>query len=163
MPYTVDVQGTSRYPAPLIRAVAAAANETMTHEGASPGAALTILLTDDAYLQELNRQYRGEDHATDVLSFPAGDPLPGSDELLAYLGDIAISVPFAQRQADSAGHTLEAEAQLLAVHGVLHLLGYDHVEAEEKGVMWAAQAAVLRKLGLEGIQPTEVDYGEQSG
>ncbi|HMT20027.1 MAG TPA: rRNA maturation RNase YbeY, partial [Promineifilum sp.] len=70
MSYTIDVQGTSRYPAPLIRAAAAAANEAMAHENASPGAALTILLTDDAYLRELNRQYRGEDHATDVLSFP---------------------------------------------------------------------------------------------
>lgn len=162
MSYTVDVQGTSRYPAPLIRAAAAAANQTMAHENVPPGSALTILLTDDTHLRQLNRQYRGEDHATDVLSFPAGDPLPGNEELLPYLGDIAISVPFAQRQADGAGHALEAEVQLLAIHGVLHLLGYDHIEAEEKRVMWGVQTAVLQKLGLEGIQPTEADYGEQS-
>jgi len=161
MAYTIDVQGTSRYPASLIRVVAAAANEAMAHEGAPAGAALTILLTDDAYLRDLNSRYRGEEHATDVLSFPAGEPLPGSEGLLEYLGDIAVSVPFAQRQADRAGHALEAEAQLLAVHGVLHLLGYDHVEADEKAAMWTAQAAILRKLGLEGIQPTEVDYDEQ--
>lgn len=161
MPYTIDVQGTSRYPTPLIRAVAAAANEAMVHEGAPAGAGLTILLTDDAYLRDLNSRYRGEDHATDVLSFPAGDPLPGGESLLEYLGDIAMSIPFAQRQADRAGHALEAEAQLLAVHGVLHLLGYDHIEPSERAAMWAAQAAILRRLGLEGIQPTEVDYDEQ--
>lgn len=160
MPYTVDVQSTSRFPTLLVRAVAAAANETMAYEGVSEGAAATILLADDDYLRQLNRQYRGEDHATDVLSFPAGDPLPGSEELLEYLGDIAISVPFAKRQATANGHEIAAELQLLAIHGVLHLLGYDHLTPQEKEVMWKTQAAVLHKLGLERIQPTEEDYGD---
>lgn len=158
MPYTVDVQSTSRYPASLVRAVAAAANQAMTYNTVADGAAVTLLLADDAYLRELNRHYRDEDQPTDVLSFPAGDPLPGGEELLDYLGDIAISVPTAQRQAAAAGHSLEAEMQLLAIHGVLHLLGHDHLEPEEKAAMWAAQAEVLHALGLEGIQPAEGDH-----
>lgn len=158
MTYTVDVQNTSRQPASLSRAAAAAANQTMTHLSVADGAAVTLLLTDDEYIRELNSHYRGEDRPTDVLSFPAGEPLPGSEELLDYLGDIAISVPTAQRQADAAGHSLEAEVQLLAIHGVLHLLGHDHLDAEEKAAMWQAQSAVLQSLGLGAIQPTESDH-----
>ncbi len=158
MAYTVDVQSTRRYPTSMMRAVAAAANQTLTCEDASEGAALTVLLTDDAYLQELNRHYRDEDQATDVLSFPAGEPMPGSEGLLEYLGDIAISVSTAEKQAATKGHAAEAELQLLAVHGVLHLLGYDHLEPDEKTSMWEAQAAVLRILNLENIQPTEDEH-----
>lgn len=160
MPYTVDVQSTSRFPTPLLRAVAAAAHAAMTHQSVAEGAALTILLSDDDYIRQLNIQYRGEDHATDVLSFPAGEPLPGTEELAEYLGDIAIAVPFAQRQAAARGHDATAEMQLLAVHGVLHLLGYDHLVQDDKAAMWQAQADILRTLGLEGIQPTEEEYDD---
>jgi probable rRNA maturation factor len=65
-----------------------------------------------------------------------------------YLGDIAISLPRATAQAEAAGHPVAAELQLLTVHGVLHLLGHDHAEPEEKAAMWAAQAAVLATLGV---------------
>lgn len=111
---------------------------------------ITIVLTDDAQLRELNRDYLGVDAPTDVLSFPASesDPETGS----TYLGDILISVPRAAQQAQAAGHPVEAEAQLLAVHGVLHLLGHDHAEAEEKARMWAEQAKVLERLGLGHIK-----------
>lgn len=160
MPYTIDIQSTKRYPTPLMRDAAAAANEAMTTQGVSDGAAVTILLTDDEYIRALNLQYRDEDASTDVLSFPAGDPLPGSEHLLEYLGDIAISVETAERQAAAKGHSLGAELQLLAVHGVLHLLGYDHTDEQQKAEMWAAQAAILGKLGLEGIQPTEEAHDE---
>ncbi len=160
MAYTVDVQSTRRYATSMMRAVAVAANQALTCEGASEGAALTVLLTDDAYLQELNRHYRDEDQATDVLSFPAGEPMPGTEELLEYLGDIAISVPFAEKQAAAKGHSAEAELQLLAVHGVLHLLGYDHLEPDEKTIMWEVQAATLRHLNLENIQPTEEGHDD---
>jgi probable rRNA maturation factor len=160
MSYTVDVQSTSRYPTPLLRAVAAAAHAAMTHQRVAEGAALTILLTDDDYIRQLNSQYRGEDHATDVLSFPAGEAMPGAEGLAEYLGDIAIAVPFAQRQATARGHDATAEMQLLAVHGVLHLLGYDHLDEDDKAAMWQAQADILRTLGLEGIQPTEEGYDD---
>lgn len=160
MSYTVDVQSTRRYPADYIRAVASAANEAMTHEVVSEGAAVTILLTDEDYIRELNRQYRGEDYVTDVLSFPAGDTLPAHEGLLEYLGDIAIAVPVAEKQAADKGHELRAELQLLAIHGVLHLVGYDHLEAEEKQAMWAAQIAILKRLGLENIQPSEDEHDD---
>lgn len=161
MPYTIDVQSTRPCPPDLAQAVARAAHEALTHSAAADGAALTILLTDDDYVRELNRHYRGEDMATDVLSFPAGDPLPGVPEAAGYLGDIAIAVPTAERQAAAKGHAAPAELQLLAVHGVLHLLGLDHLDANEKAAMWREQAAVLRRLGLEGIQPTEEAHDDR--
>lgn len=160
MAYTVDVQSTRRYATSMMRAVAVAANQALACEAASDGAALTVLLTDDAYLQELNRHYRGEDRPTDVLSFPAGEPMPGSENSLGYLGDIAISVSLAEKQAAAKGHAAEAELQLLTIHGVLHLLGYDHLEPDEKTVMWQAQANVLRNLDLENIQPSEDEHDD---
>jgi probable rRNA maturation factor len=110
---------------------------------------VTILLTDDSQLHELNQQYLGVDAPTDVLSFPSGETDPDTGE--AYLGDVIISIPRAKAQATAAGHKLEAEVQLLVIHGVLHLLGYDHAEAEGRARMWAAQDRALNDLGLAGI------------
>ena len=121
-----------------------AAVKTLTHEAVAGD--LTILLSDDAQVRELNRQYLGIDAPTDVLSFPAGEADP--DTGVTYLGDVIISVPQAGAQARAAGHALEAEVQLLVVHGVLHLLGHDHAQSEAKGRMWAAQTEVLNQLGL---------------
>ncbi len=114
---------------------------------------MTIVLADDRQLHELNLDYLGVDSPTDVLSFPAGEIDPETEAL--YLGDIAISIPRATQQAENGGHPVEAEAQLLVVHGVLHLLGYDHSTDEEKAVMWAEQAKVLEKLGLSRIHIQE--------
>lgn len=119
----------------------------------SAHADLTIALTDDRQLHELNLDYLGVDSPTDVLSFPAGEVDPETEDL--YLGDIAISIPRAKQQAEAGGHPVEAEAQLLVVHGTLHLLGYDHSTDEEKTVMWAAQAKVLERLGLSRIRIQE--------
>ena len=116
------------------------AQHTLTQQRIAPPAALTILLTDDDQLQQLNRDYRGYDQTTDVLSFADGSDLP---DIGLYLGDIAISVPQAQRQADAGGHPLLAELRLLTVHGVLHLLGHDHGDPDEKERMWQAQADIL--------------------
>lgn len=115
----------------------------------STHADMTIVLTDDRQLHELNLDYLNVDSPTDVLSFPAGEVDPETGSL--YLGDIAISVPRAIQQAQNGGHPVEAEAQLLVVHGTLHLLGYDHSTDEEKAVMWAEQAKVLERLGLSRI------------
>ena len=111
---------------------------------------LSIVLTDDRQLHELNREYLDIDAPTDVLSFPASETDP--ETARRYLGDILISVPRAAKQAQTAGHTLEAEVQLLIIHGTLHLLGYDHAGDEEKAQMWKAQAEVLERLGLSGIE-----------
>ena len=114
---------------------------------------LSIILTGDARLQQLNRDYLGIDAPTDVLSFPASEMDPETSAL--YLGDVLISISRARRQARMAGHPLEAELQLLVVHGVLHLLGYDHAEPEDKERMWAVQVQALESIGLAGIEIDE--------
>lgn len=111
---------------------------------------MTIVLTDDEQLHELNREYLGVDAPTDVLSFPAAESDPETGT--TYLGDILISIPRAAQQAQAAGHSVEDEVQLLVVHGTLHLLGHDHATAAEKARMWQAQAEVLSGLGLSHVK-----------
>ena len=121
-----------------------AARLALSYTGEADGTELTIVISTDAHLQELNRQYLGIDAPTDVLSFPVGEVDPESEAL--YLGDIIISYPRALAQAEAAGHPVQAELRLLAVHGTLHLLGYDHAEEDEKALMWKAQDEILAKL-----------------
>lgn len=130
-----------------------AARAALAHESESPDSELSIILTDDARLHELNLNYLNVDAPTDVLSFPASETDPETGA--RYIGDILISIPRAQAQAEAAGHPLEAEVQLLVVHGVLHLLGHDHARAKEKARMWKAQAEILERLGLGHIQIRE--------
>lgn len=140
---------------PLIspEVVEQAARAALEHQAAPANAEVTVLLSNDVQLRELNLQWMGINAPTDVLSFPANetDPETGAP----YLGDVVISVETAQRQAARAGHSVEAEVQLLTVHGLLHLLGHDHAEPEEKARMWAAQSEILARLGLGGIQVRE--------
>jgi probable rRNA maturation factor len=114
-----------------------------------PEGEVTLLVTDDEAVAAYNQQYRGVEGPTDVLSFAAQEPTPGfitAPEMAAYLGDIVIALPFTRRQAAALNRTLIAELRLLAVHGVLHLLGYDHAEPEEEAIMWAKQDAILAGL-----------------
>lgn len=117
---------------------------------------LTVVVTDDESVRALNRTFRDTDAPTDVLSF-GGDvqDFVVGPEGPSYLGDVVISCPRAQDQA--IGHPVEAELALLVVHGVLHLLGYDHVRPGDKGTMWERQADVLRSLGLTGVLTSEDD------
>jgi probable rRNA maturation factor len=128
-----------------------AAQTTLDHQAVfhPTPANLTIVLTDDEHIRTLNRDFLGIDAPTDVLAFPAEVTDPETQSL--YLGDVLISLPRAQAQAKK--HPLEAELQLLVVHGVLHLLGHDHTEEADKGRMWQAQREVLRKLGCEEVAP----------
>lgn len=127
----------------------------LLHEAASAalrqagveGVELSLLLTDDRTIRSLNRKYRDEDRATDVLAFPMGEDDPDSG--LAYLGDVVISLNQAEGQAEAAGHPLANELALLAIHGVLHLCGHDHAEPEAKAEMWAAQDRALASLGIQ--------------
>lgn len=130
-----------------------AADVALKHQQAPADADLTIVLSDDQQLHELNLEWMDVDAPTDVLSFPSEeiDPETGN----RYLGDILISVERAAEQARGAGHGVEAEVQLLVVHGVLHLMGHDHAEADEKLRMWQAQAEILTQLGLGNIQIRE--------
>jgi probable rRNA maturation factor len=121
-------------------------------------AELTIVIVDDETIRTVNRDYRGVDAPTDVLSFAAqeGDedlavPEDLAAELDRYLGDILIALPYSLRQAARFGTTAEAELRLLVVHGVLHLLGYDHGSAEEETEMWSLQEAILAGFGDHGL------------
>jgi len=136
---------------PDLDALERAALVTLTHEDVDGD--LSIVLTDDSQLRELNRNFRAVDAPTDVLSFPASETDPETNR--PYLGDVIISVPRAGEQALDAGHALKAEAQLLVVHGTLHLLGHDHADAEEKSRMWNAQTEILARIGLGQIQIRE--------
>jgi probable rRNA maturation factor len=151
--YDIDIQQEVELLPDVATLLVAAANRTLVQQAVLPPASLTILLTGDALLQQLNRDFMGYDLPTDVLSFPAGEMMPGMAEagMGSYLGDLAISVARAEEQAAAAGHSLADELQLLTVHGVLHLLGHDHAGAEEKAAMWSAQASVLRQLNVEII------------
>jgi probable rRNA maturation factor len=127
-----------------------AAQTALVHQAQPLDVELSIVLTNEARLHELNLNYLGIDAPTDVLSFPASETDPQSGA--RYIGDVLISIPRAQAQADVAGHPLESEVQLLVVHGVLHLLGHDHAEVEEKARMWKAQGEILAELGLGALQ-----------
>ena len=106
---------------------------------------VAILLTDDAEMRALNKQWRGLDKATDVLSFPGEGPeIPGQPQ---YLGDIAVGYETARRDADAMRRPFEAHMAHLLIHGFLHLLGYDHIEAEDAKVMEPLEAELLAGLG----------------
>lgn len=103
---------------------------------------ITVALVPDRRIQQLNRDFRGVDKATDVLSFPADEP--------GMLGDVLIARGVARRQARGAGHDLPTELRVLALHGLLHLLGYDH--EHDGGRMARLEARLRRKGGLrEGL------------
>jgi probable rRNA maturation factor len=102
---------------------------------------VSVLLTTDAAIRKLNRQFRGTNKATDVLSFPAEGV--GAEEIA---GDLAISVPSARKQAAEQGHSLSVEVKVLILHGLLHLAGYDH-EADE-GQMARRERLLRARLGL---------------
>ncbi|HWQ07100.1 MAG TPA: rRNA maturation RNase YbeY [Feifaniaceae bacterium] len=107
-----------------------------------------VLITDAEEIQTLNRTYRKIDRVTDVLTFPAWEGeaiLCPKDE---YLGDIAICYERALEQAEEYNHSLERELAFLAVHGSLHLMGYDHMTSEDEAVMFAKQEEILLSLGL---------------
>lgn len=104
-----------------------------------------ILLTDDTELRDLNRQYRGKDKATDVLSFPDGDMDPEHGHRI--LGSIALSVETAAEQADRIGHSLDRELKFLLIHGLLHLLGFDH--ENDDGEMLDMQRQIVSKMKLD--------------
>ena len=105
---------------------------------------VAVALVSDQHIRKLNRAYRGKDAVTDVLSFAADD--------LRVLGDIVIATGVAKRQAREAGHSYAIELRVLALHGLLHLLGYDHDNPKDRGRMARAEARLRRKGGLrEGL------------
>jgi probable rRNA maturation factor len=127
-------------------------------ESVAAEASLCIVITDDAEIQSLNRQFRDVDAPTDVLAFaddPSDQTFIAAPDEPPYLGDVIVSFPRARIQAAAEGHSTEAELRLLIVHGVLHLLGYDHATRSEKARMWARQDEILSIL--QGSVPGPTD------
>lgn len=115
-------------------------------EAATP-AGLSLVITNSETVQSLNNQFRNIDAPTDVLSFAAdSDPHALEPGEPPYLGDILIAFPVAAQQAEESGHGVEEELRFLTVHGVLHLLGYDHHTPDEQAEMWALQSTILDTL-----------------
>lgn len=131
-----------------------AVNMALDAEGVDVPCIISVMLTDDEGIHAVNREFRGVDSATDVLSFPMNELTPGAfdaamcerdmDTGAVLLGDMMISVPRCQAQGEEFGHGYEREIMYLTVHSVLHLLGYDHVdEGEMKRAMRAREKAIM--------------------
>ena len=129
----------------IIKKVSNKALETEKVEKAS----CSIIIVDNSYIHKLNKEYRGIDRVTDVISFALEDEksMVIPDEI-RLLGDIYISLDKAKEQAKEYGHSLERELCFLAVHGLYHLLGYDHETEEEAEVMFKKQEEVLKAYGI---------------
>lgn len=148
----------------LLSLMQTAADCTLAMEGVKRPCAVSVRLCDDEAIHAINREYRGVDRATDVLSFPmvsypAGVTAGRADRLLrqalddelnaCMLGDLIISVPHVLAQAEEYGHSPQREAAYLLVHGICHLMGYDHMEEEDKRRMRAMEEEILSAVGLE--------------
>lgn len=131
-----------------------AINMALDAEGIEVPCIISVMLTDDEGIQTVNREFRGVDRATDVLSFPMNELLPGEfdEELCEHdmdsgavlLGDMMISIPRCEEQGEEFGHGYKREIMYLTVHSVLHLLGYDHIdEGEMKAQMRAREKAIM--------------------
>ncbi|GAB4569885.1 MAG: hypothetical protein Kow0077_03140 [Anaerolineae bacterium] len=136
---------------------------TLARHDVPAGVGLTLLVTDDEEVHRLNRRFRGVDAPTDVLSFPAEpDELLADTEEALYLGDILVAYPYTARHAEEDGHAIEDVLMLMAVHGTLHLLGYDHDNAQSQAEMWEEQARILDALGVpRQIIPPPYDYSAE--
>lgn len=152
----LDIEdGFERFSA-LESTVSAAIREAMRQAGGPEKAQVGLLIVGDESIREFNLEHRGIDRATDVLSFPMLDPGqeithvdidPETGEVV--LGDIVISLPAVERQAQEYGHSHGREAAFLAVHGTLHLLGHDHEDDCQRQAMRAMEEAVLASIGQE--------------
>jgi len=148
----IDERQAGRFDATLLRAAVAAVVEA--ERGAPADWTLTVAVVDDAEIRRLNRDFRGIDRPTDVLSFPADDAAaefilpPGAEtgSEPTYLGDVVISLDRAEAQAAEYGHSLDREMAFLAVHGTLHLLGHDHATEPERRRMRSAEERVLAQF-----------------
>ena len=129
----------------ITEAVEKAVLVALTHENALDRF-VSVELTNDSVIHEYNREYRSVDRPTDVLSFPADE----GGELLSipdgFLGDIMISIPRAEEQGKELGHSTEREIIFLTVHGLLHLLGYDHMTEEDESIMLPVQRSIVSEI-----------------
>lgn len=147
----IDIQIEAPVTSLDVRPLEKAALTTLRLDQVAEPCEVVIVISDDETLRDLNRRFRGLDRPTDVLSFADDTRGPfsgGAAGFPRYLGDVVISWERAQAQAEAVGTTLMQELQLLVVHGLLHLLGYDHADPETQAQMWRAQQVVLGELGV---------------
>ena len=125
---------------------------TLKHQNLDKPSEISLLITDNADIQILNREYRNKDMPTDVLSFPMNKkdmPMEQNPDTGAYvLGDIIISLEKAVSQSGQYGHSTDRELAFLSIHGTLHLLGFDHEEIEDEQIMFPLQKELLEKLKI---------------
>lgn len=152
---SVDIQVQPPFEADIdAELIERAVDAVLAVEGVTDEIEVSVLVADDATLHQLNRDYRGVDAPTDVLSFGDDDDSPGTPFVYApgeprYLGDIAISYERVLAQADDYGHSPQRELAYLTAHGVLHLLGYDHERGpEDAAAMRTREEAAMERLGL---------------
>ncbi|PFA19317.1 rRNA maturation RNase YbeY [Bacillus cereus] len=122
-------------------------------ESVEDGTELSVTFVDNERIQEINRDYRDKDQPTDVISFAMEDMREGEMEIVGVemprmLGDLIISIPRAKEQAEEYGHSFDRELGFLALHGFLHLLGYDHMTDEDEKEMFGKQKEILEAFGL---------------
>lgn len=127
---------------------------TAEKEDVEEGTEVSVTFVDNDRIQEINREYRDKDQPTDVISFAMEEMGEGEiaiigEDIPKVLGDIIISIPRAKEQADDYGHSFARELGFLAVHGFLHLLGYDHMTKEDEEKMFSRQKDILEEYGLE--------------
>lgn len=149
--YTRD-KTSARSFTPALRALTKrAVNETLAYEEATHVCEVSVTLVDGEEIRVLNRDYRGKDSVTDVLSFPTFDEdeeiSPFADEVIP-LGDVIICYDRCKSQAEEFGHSTEREIAYLTIHSVLHLLGYDHMVPEEEVEMTERQDDIIKKVRL---------------
>lgn len=155
----------------LLHLMQTAADASLIAEGVQRKCAVSVRLCDDEAIREINRDFRGIDRATDVLSFPmlsyrTGKTAGESDKLLrtalddelnaCMLGDLLISIPHVYAQAEEYGHSPEREAAYLLVHGLCHLMGYDHIEEDDKRRMRAMEEKILSGISMGRDEQTAV-------
>ena len=171
--WQIDTQVDPRY----LSLMQTAADCALWMEGVSRPCAVNIRICGDDAIHEINREYRGVDRATDVLSFPtvnypAGKTAGQCDKLLArelddevdacMLGDLIISMPHVMAQAAEYGHSPEREAAYLTVHGLCHLMGYDHIEDEDKKKMRAMEEKILSAIGMTRDGEMQTDVSDET-
>ena len=123
--------------------------EVLSVEDFTSDVEVSLTLVDKDEIHTLNRDYRGVDRPTDVLSFPMDDEIfPGEEDVDLILGDIVICLDIAKAQAEEYGHSLDRELSYLICHSTLHLLGYDHMEDDEKAIMRGKEKEIMKNLGV---------------
>jgi probable rRNA maturation factor len=147
------IDETESFPKETLELIERMLNHAAVSEGIEEGSELSVSFVSNSKIQEINREYRGKDTPTDVISFAMEEMGEGEMEIQGVegprlLGDIVISVDRAKEQASDYGHSYEREIGFLAIHGFLHLLGYDHMESGEEKTMNCKQEQILLSFGL---------------